>query len=631
MRWIADAWRRMLALTRLGALERGLDDEIQFHLDQQTEKNRRAGLPPDEARRQALARFGAIDGVRERTRDQFRPVGVDELLRDLKYAVRALRRAPGFTATALITLALGIGATTAVFSVVYAVLIKPLPYPNAETLVSLNHTTMGRNALGARIQEFSASLYFTYLDENRTFQNLGLWSTGTASVTGSANPEQVRTLNVSDGTLQTLGVPPMIGRWFAKDEMRDEIRTGASDTAMLTFGYWQRRYGGDPTIVGRRVIVNVRPRTIVGVMPARFRFLDHDVDLILPNQPDRKKLHLGGFVYRGLGRLRPGVTLAQANADITRLIPVWLNEWPSPPGLDRQFFARMGLTPALVPLSQAIVGGVSDVLWVLLATIGLVLLIACANVTNLLLVRSEGRQHELAIRAALGAGRRRIARECLVESLVLALTGGVLGLGLAFAALRLLVLIGPASLPRLRDIAIDPTIVAFTLIVSIGSGLLFGIIPVFRQIAPQVGLALRGGGRSSSSSRERHRTRNTLVVLQVALALVLLVASGLMVRTFFALRAVQPGFTAPADVQLVRVVIPETLVEDPERVVREQAAMRDRLAAIPGVTAVSFSDAAPLEDGANEFTFVENTPFGETQADHRFGASSSWRPGSSPR
>ncbi len=261
MRWIADAWRRMLALTRLGALERGLDDEIRFHLDQQTEKNRRAGLPPDEARRRALARFG---GDRRRQRTHARPVppgGIDELLRDLKYAVRALRRAPGFTATALITLALGIGATTAVFSVVYGVLIKPLPYPNAETLVSLEHTTTSRGAPGGRIQELSASLYFTYLDENRTFQTLGLWSTGTASVTGSANPEEVRTLNVSDGTLQTLGVPPMIGRWFC--ERRDErrIRTGASDTAMLTFGYWQRRYGGDRAVVGRRVMVNARPRT----------------------------------------------------------------------------------------------------------------------------------------------------------------------------------------------------------------------------------------------------------------------------------------------------------------------------------------------------------------------------------
>ena len=611
MRRVKAAWRRMRALTRLGALERGLDEEIRFHLDQQTEKNRRAGLPADEARRQALLKFGAIDRTREGTRDQFRPVALDDLFRDLRYVVRALRRAPGFTATALITLALGMGATTAVFSVVYAVLIRPLPYPHADEIVSLEHRATGLNEPDGRVREFSASLYFTYLDQNRTFQTLGLWSTGTASVTGSVHPEEVRTLRVSDGTLQTLGIPPAIGRWFSIDEMRDEVRTGAGDAVMLMSGYWQRHFGGDTAILGRRVIVNARPRTIVGVMPARFRFLDYDVDLILPDQPDRKKVHLGGFIYQGLGRLRPGVTLAQANADIARLIPVWLKAWPSPPGLDRQLFARIGLTPALVPLSQAVVGNVSDVLWVLLATIGLVLLIACANVTNLLLVRTEGRQHELAIRAALGAGRRRIARECLVESLVLALAGGSLGLGLAFAALRLLVVIGPETLPRLRDIAIDPAVVGFTAIVSIGSGLLFGIIPVFRQGAPQVGLALKGSGRGSSSSRERHRTRNTLVVLQVALALVLLVASGLMVRTFVALRAVEPGFTAPEHVQLLRVAIPVTLVADPEHVLGQQAAMRDRLAAIPGVTAASFVDNAPLEDSANEATFVENAPSGQ--------------------
>jgi predicted permease len=607
MGWIADGWRRILALTRLGSLERGLEEELRFHIDQQTEKNRRAGLPPDEARRQALLKFGAIDRVKEGTRDQFRPVSLDDLLRDLRYVVRALRRAPGFTATALMTLALGIGATTAVFSVVYAVLLKPLPYPHAETLVSLEHTAIGLSPDG-RAPEIPASLFFTYQDGNRTFQTLGLWSTGTASVTGSGNPEEVRTLNVSDGTLRTLGVPAMTGRWFSKDEMTP----GSRETAMLTFGYWQRRYGGDRSVIGRRVTVNTRPRTIVGVMPARFRFLDEDVDLILPDQPDRKNLHLGAFNYRGIGRLRPGVTLAQADADLTRLVPAWLNGWPSPPGLDRQFFARARLTPAFMPLSQAVVDNVSDVLWVLLATIGLVLLIACANVANLLLVRAEARQQELAIRAALGAGWARIARECLLESLVLALSGGALGLGLAYAALRLLVVIGPATLPRMGEIAIDPTVLAFTLVVSTMSGFVFGIVPVAKHGAPQLALVARGSSRTSSGSRARHRARNTLVVLQVALALVLLVASGLLVRTFLALRAVQPGFAAPSEVQLVHVGIPEELIANPEHVLRVQAAMRDRLAAIPGVSAASFANAAPLEDSFNEGTFVENAR-GETE------------------
>ena len=459
--------------------------------------------------------------------------------------------------------------------------------------MSLEHTATGLNPDG-RAQEIPASLFFTYQDENRTLQTLGVWSTGTASVTGSGNPEEVRTLNVSDGTLQTLAVPPLVGRWFSAAEMTP----GSRDTAMLTFGYWQRRYGGDTSIIGRRVTVNTQPRTVVGVMPQRFRFLDVDLDLILPDQPDRKNLHLGAFNYRAIGRLRPGVTLGQANADMTRLVPVWLRAWPSPPGLDRRLFADLRLTPALMPLSQAVVGNVRDVLWVLLATIGLVLLIACANVANLLLVRAEGRQQELAIRAALGAGWRRIARECLLESLVLALAGGALGLGLAYAALRLLVAIGPATLPRIGEIGIDPTVLA-----SRSSS------PRRRDSSSASSLSrstarrnsrwqLKGSGRTSSGSKERHHTRNTLVVLQVALALVLLVASGLMVRTFLALRVVEPGFRAPAAVQLVRLRIPEALIADPERVLRVQAAMLERLAAIPGVSAASFANAAPLEDSA---------------------------------
>jgi predicted permease len=343
-------------------------------------------------------------------------------------------------------------------------------------------------------------------------------------------------------------------------------------------------------------------------MPLQFRFLDEDVDVIVPIRLDRKTLHLGGFNYRGIARLRPGVTVAQANADITRLVPVWLGAWPAPPGLTRQVFADVHLTPMVMPLSQAVIGSVGDVLWVLLATIGLVLLIACANVANLLLVRAEGRQHELAIRAALGAGRRRIAREWLLESVLLAVIGGVLGLGLAFAALRLLVVIAPATLPRLGDITIDSTTVGFAFLISIGCALLFGSVPVVRHSAPRIATALAGNARTASDTRNRHRTRNALVVFQVALALVLLVGSGLMVRTFLALRDVRPGFTAPDRVQLVRVGLPEALVQNPEHVLRQQAAMRERIAAIPGVEQVSFVDTAPLEDGASEKTFVENPP-----------------------
>ncbi|MPZ19440.1 MAG: FtsX-like permease family protein [Luteitalea sp.] len=541
-----------------------------------------------------MLRFGGMERVKEGTRDEFRSALLEDAVRDLRYGLRALRRVPGFTIVSSLMLALGIGATTAVFSVVNGVLVKPLPYPKPGELVSLEHTAPGVSD-DADVS-MSAALLFTYRDENHSFQELGLWNAGSDSVTGQGEPEQVQSLYVSHGTLQVLGAQPLIGRRFSQKDHTP----GSPDTVMLTYGYWQRRYGGDGSVIGRRLTVDSRPRTVIGVMSEEFRFLNADPDLIQPLRFEREKLNLGQFSFQGLARLEPGVTLAQANADVSRMIPIWLNTWPTFPGIDRAFFEDVRLTPALRPLKEEVVGDVGSVLWVLMGTIGIVLLIACANVANLLLVRAEGRQHELAIRAALGAGWARIARELLIESLALGLFGGALGLALAFAALRLLVAIGPATLPRLNEITIDPTVLWFTLIVSVLSGLLFGCIPVAKHAGPQIARALRGSGRTSSASKERHRARNTLVVVQVALALMLLVGSGLMIRTFLALRAVQPGFSDPDHVQLVRVGIPETQVADEERVFRMQSDMRDRLAAIPGVSTASFTSSAPMEGGTSD-------------------------------
>ena len=342
-------------------------------------------------------------------------------------------------------------------------------------------------------------------------------------------------------------------------------------------------------------------------MPVGFRFLNESPDVIVPLQLDRGSLLLGSFNYLALGRLKPGVTMAQAYADVTRMIPIWLNAWPAPPGFAKQSYDR---SPVLRPLKDDVVGDVGSVLWVLMATIGLVLLIACANVANLQLVRAERRRQERAIRAAMGAGWYRIARELVVESLVLGLFGGVLGLALTFASLRLLVALAPPSLPRLGEIAIDPMVLWFGLLVSLVSSVLFGIIPSLKHARPPIVALLRGGDRTSSESREQHRARNTLVVVQVSLAVVLLVSSGLMIRTFLALRAVEPGFTNADQVQLVRITIPATLVTDPERVFRMQSDIRERIAASPGVAAVSFTSAAPMEP------FVSaNTVFFEDRID----------------
>jgi len=586
MRWMRDAWRRLRSLTRLDGLERGLDEEIRFHLDRQASKNVRAGMAPDEARRQAYIRFGGVERIKESARDEFRPALIQDSLLDLRYGVRALRRAPVFTLVAVLTLALGIGATTAVFTVVHGVLIKPLPVRDSDALVSLKHTSKEVGA-GPPVG-MCLSLLVTYTRENRSFDQLGVWSRGSEHVTDGILPEELTTLNVSAGTLRALGIQPAIGRWFSEDDQAP----GSLETVILIDGYWARRFGRDPAIIGRSIAIDSRPRVVVGVMPARFRFLDETPDLVLPLRIDPATLTLGGFNYEGLARLAPGVTVEQASTDIGRMLPIWLAAWPSFPGIDRSAFNQ--ITPLVRPLKQELVGNAGTMLWVLMGTIGIVLVIACANVANLVLVRAQGRHHELAIQAALGAGRGRLARQLLLESLVLGLLGGTLGLMLASGGLSVLSAIGPASIPRLREITLDSTVLVFTLVLSLSSALLFGSIPVARFGSTRLALTLRAGGRGSSDSQERNRARNILVVAQVALALILLVGSGLMVRTFLALRAVPPGFTDPDHVQLVRVTIPEAQVGDPERVLRLQRDMLDRLATIPGVSSVSFTGNVPM-------------------------------------
>jgi len=502
---------------------------------------------------------------------------------------------PTFTAIVLGTLALGIAANTAIFSVVNGVLIKPLPFPHSQDLVSIWHAAPGLSGVVGDLN-CSPAMYFTYREENQTFREFGLWENRNVSVTGVGDPEELRSLLVTYGTLQALGVQPAVGRWFSQ---ADDI-PGSPETVMLTFGYWQRRFGGEHSVVGRTLTVDSKPRTVIGVMPRDFRFLDLDPVLILPERFDRNTLFLGNFGPNGIARLKPGVTVRQANADLGRMLGNWLKAWPVPPGFDRALFENARLSPKLRPLKEDLVGDVGTTLWVLMGTLGLVLLIACANVANLLLVRAEGRQQELAIRAALGAGWARIAREMLIESLTLGVLGGFLGLGLAYAGVRILVANGPTTLPRLAEIGIDPLVLAFALAVSLLTGLLFGIIPVLKYAGPHLANALRAGGRTLSQSRERHRARSTLVIVQVALALVLLIGSGLMIRTFQALRNVQPGFTRPAEVQLMRISVNEGQVKEPENVMRLQNEMMDRLAALPGVVSVSLANSAPLE-GLNSF------------------------------
>ena len=570
-----------------------LSDEIQQHIEEKIEELVATGLPRKEAAAAARRQFGNVTMIEEDSRSVWRWPSVESFFVDVRYGFRMLRHNPVFTTVGLLTIAIGIAANAAVFSVVNSVLLKPLNYPAPQELVSLHQTAPG----AAGLADFenglllSASMYFTYAEHNRTFQSVGVWVTDTANATGLAEPEQVRVAAVSDGVLQTLGVAPAAGRWLSQ---ADQVPHGP-ERVMLSFGYWQRHFGGDRAAIGRNITIDSRPREIVGVMPQGFRFVDTDFDVIVPLAFDRGHLILAGFGYHGVARLKPGAPIAEANTDITRMLPIWMDSWSNGPRTNPHIYETWKITPMIRPLKQEVIGNVSELLWVVMGTIGLVMLIACANVTNLLLVRVESRQQELAVRAALGAGWGRIVRGLLVESVMLGLLGGVLGIGLADAGVRFLLSVGPANLPRLTEISIDTRTLGFTFLISVLSGFLFGLIPALKYAGPRISLALRSAGRTIGVSHERHRARNFLVVGQVAMAVVLLVSAGLMIRTFQALRTVEPGFTDAPHLQLMRISIPGSLVPDPQQVTRIQNQIADQLAAIPGVKSAAFASEMPME------------------------------------
>jgi predicted permease len=588
------SWRRFLHRAKS---DRERQEEFESYVQIETDVKIARGMPPDEARHAARKKFGNRTLVREEIY-RMNTVGVlDTLSRNVRYALRALRHNPMFTLIAILTLAIGIGANTAVFSVVNSVLLKPLAYPNADELVGIWHSAPGAPGLASVSGDLrlSPSMYFTYAEQNRTFQAIGVWTPTTASITGLAEPEQVRAVVVSDEVLQALAVPPVLGRWLTEDDQTP----GGTAHVILGYGYWQRRFGGDKSVIGRSLTVQSMLTQVVGVMPQGFRIADTDPELIVPARFQRNRVTLAGFGQIGIARMKPGVTVAQANADIARMLPIWESSWPSLPGgaaNEAKFYSETWrIAPAVRPLKQDVIGNIGSALWVVMGTIGIVMLIACANVANLLLVRAEARQHELAIRAALGAGWARIVRELLLESLLLGLMGGALGLVVAYGGLRVLVSMGPASLPRLNEISVDPHALGFTLLVSLFSGLLFGLIPAWKYAGPRISLVIRAGGRTFSPSRDRNRARNILVVAQVALALVLLVSSGLMIRTLQTLRTVQPGFTHPEEIQTLRISIPASMIPEPQRTARVEEDILNKLEAIPGTDSAAFATAVPME------------------------------------
>jgi predicted permease len=605
-RW-ADEVRRRLAPVRLDpAREAEVVDELAQHLEDRFRELIAGGAATEDAARLALAEFrdgDVLAAYMAPLRQAHAPAPITpgaptgqwltDAWQNIRYATRTFRKQPAFAAASALTLALGIGATTAIFSVVYGVLLKPLPFDAPDELVSVRH-----NAPHGVGTNHGPATYLTYRESQQAFEGIGAWDDAEVSVTGRGDPERVRALLVTSSTLPLLRVQPVAGRSFGTED----DSPGSPLRVILTHGYWQRRFGGAADVVGQSLMVDGRPREVLGVLPPSFTFLGTRPEILIPLPLDPAAPRWIGFGFQALARLKPGVTLAQANADLGRMIRLL------PP-----VFARLELQPDVRPLADDVIGDIAEILWILLAAVAVVWLIACGNVANLFLVRAEGRSQEFATRAALGASRVRVASALLTESLVLALVGGVAGVGLAALTTRILRSIAPAGLPRVEDIGIDATVVLFTLGITILSGVLFGVLAATRFSNP--GLAtLREGGRFASDAPGRHRTRNALVVGQVALALTLLIVCGLMVRTFVAMRQVDPGFTRPQEVQTFVVAIPPGLIEDENQAARAFEQVASSLARVPGVTSVGLSSSVTMdgEDNGNAIE-VEGAPIPEGQ------------------
>jgi predicted permease len=520
--------------------------------------------------------------------------------RNIRYAARTLAKSPGFAVPVVLTLTLGIGAATLMFSVVESVLLRPLPYPEQERLVEIVHAApeFGLEALFA-----SPAIYFTYRDENESFESIGLWDwdNSPATVIGSGTPESVPSLEVTHEVLGILGAEPILGRTFTDAD----DTPGYAPAVVLSFGFWQRQFGGASPL-GQTLQVDGVVREVIGVLPESFAFFAYPADIFYPLQPRRAAAVFPGFDGRAIALLRDGVTVADANADVGRMIPLLSAEYPSPPGFSVEDFE---LVSRLTPLKQSIVGDLSGTLWMLMATVAALLLIAYANVANLILVRMEARQRDFAIRTALGASWARVVSVVLSEAVVLTLAATALGSIVAQAGLPILLNAGFVELPQLIRVRIDSVSWLFTGFVALLAAALLTLIPAIRVWYSKRSSSAPLTRRVVGIARESARTRHALLVAQVAMAVLLLVGSGLMVRSFIALRSVDPGFAESSGIQTFQVAISESDTESIEQAVRTHQAILGRLSELPGVERAAFAafnDGLPMDgDGRSRPVYVE--------------------------
>jgi predicted permease len=508
---------------------------------------------------------------------------VGALVEDLRHAVRIVTKSPGFSVAIIVTLALGIGVTTAIFSVVYGVLLKPLPFDDPDDLVAVTHRAPGwvRGDFPVALSQFA-----TYQAEKRVFDDIGLWSVPVATtLVDDGGAERVLQMSVSWELLALLGVEPVLGRRFIE---ADDI-PGEAATIMLTHGYWHSRFGGDRGVLGTTLRLDARIRTVIGVLPPTFDMPGQDPNVVIPTQMNRGG-RFRGYSYFAIGRLSPGVSVADASTDINRMIPMATERFGGTPVNELE---AAGFQAHVRPLQQEYVGDIGGTLWILMGSVLIILMIAWANAANLVLVRTEARQREVALRSAIGANRGQLFRHFLLENLTLAVLGGFVGIGLAAAGVRVFLLIAPENIPRLNGIAVDVPVVGAAFVIAVVTGLLLTSFPALRARSLDVMAALKEGGRGGSSVR--HRTRRVLVVAQVAMALMLLVGSGLMLRSYQALHDVDPGVREPDGVVTFRVNIPEAEVRESASVAQTLEEVAERLAGIPGVESVGAASSLPME------------------------------------
>src|SRR5438445_2664698 len=575
--------------------EKELEEEVRSHLKLSAQERVERGVDEGEATSAARREVGNVELVKETTRDAWGWGFLDRLAQDLRFGLRMIVKSPGFAAVAILTLALGIGANTALFSVVNAVLLNPLPYPDPDQLVTLAESKPNFDSGSISFPNFR-----DWRKDNRTFSMMGISRSYSYSLTGRGEAEQVDAEFVSSDYLTLLGVKPVIGRLFEEGE--DEI--GASPIVLIGEGFWNRKFGAARDISGQGLTLDGRTFTIVGVVPASFKlqvgsFRASDVyapigqwtNPLLPNRA-------AGLGFHGVGRLRPSVTIQQARADMKRVTGALTAAYPD---------ADTGIGATLMPLKEQMVGHVRPLLLVLLAAVGFVLLIACVNVANLLMARSTGRTREFAVRAALGADRARIVRQLLTESTVLALAGGGLGLFLAASGTDVALRNLPSALPRANEIGLDFRVLLFTMAVSLLCGILFGLVPALRISRPNLQETLKEGGRGSGGGK--HRAQGVFVVAEMALALVLLIAAGLMIRSLSALWSVNPGFDSHNVLSFGVALAPSPKDTSPDAIRAKLREAQSRLASTPGVKAASLSwGALPLAGDDEDLFYLEGQP-----------------------